>query len=210
MSRNEPTVFPGQKDVIETCPPVPQQHRVRSGNKKDIFEEGFVRLDTRTHDTSFTDCHIQDIEKLGADLDEAVQAVWPKRYDARYSQAHVLLLSWLDDDLGVEREIKGLRHVFRDIYKFTVHEYRIPSGKPDMSLKRTMCQFLSEFDEKETLLIVYYGGHARRGLQSNEGSLWFPYVCPFLEHLLKAAHLRDLVTEITSPPLYHPVVFNPC
>jgi hypothetical protein len=176
MSQIEPNHYPGQTNATKISRPDSQQHRVRSGDKKDIFEEGFVRLNPRTHDTSFTEYHIRDIEKLGADLNEAVQAAWPTRYNVRYSRAHVLMLSWEDDDLGVAREIKPLRHVFRDMYNFNVHEYQIPSVKPDLSLKGAMFQFLSEFDGNDTLLIIYYGGHARRGLQSNEGSLWFPYV----------------------------------
>jgi hypothetical protein len=46
-----------------------------------------------------------------------------------------------------------------------------------------MIEFL-EYESKDTLFIVYYAGHARRGLQSNEGSLWFPYVSSCRERFL--------------------------
>jgi hypothetical protein len=84
-------------------------------------------------------------------------------------------LFWKDDDLGVIREIKGLRHVFRDMYNFQVQEYQIPSLKPDRALKHRVSEFLNhqDIDGKDNLLILYYGGHARRALQSNEASLWF-------------------------------------
>jgi hypothetical protein len=127
---------------------------------------------SRTHDTSFTECHIRNIEKLGADLNDAVRAVWSKRHSIRYSQVHVLLLSWQADDLGVEAEIQPLRRVFEDRYHFSVQDYKIPSVKPDKALKKRIYDFLDE-DDKDTLLIVYYAGHARCALQSNEASLWF-------------------------------------
>jgi hypothetical protein len=58
------------------------------------------------------------------------------------------------------------------MYKFQVQEYQIPSSKPDKALKRRVSDFL-DIDSKDNLLIIYYGGHARRALQSNEASLWF-------------------------------------
>lgn len=140
--------------------------------KDNVLEEGFIRLPPRTHDISFTEGHA-DIQKLGNDLNAAVQAAWPKRHHVRYSQVHALLLSWVDDDLGVAPEIRGLRNVFKELYNFDVQEYQIPSLKPDRALKRRVNDFL-DFDCKDDLLIVYYGGHARRALQSNEAPLWCP------------------------------------
>ena len=156
-----------------TSPPEPQRRRAQCGESTDVFEEGFIRLAPRTHDVAFTESH-STIQELGSDLNEAVQAAWPKRHDMPYSRVHVLLLSWIDDDLGVSEEIRGLRHVFRGLYHFDVHEYEIPSAKPDLSLKGKMFRFLTEFDGGDKLLIVYYGGHAKRARQSNEGSLWIP------------------------------------
>ena len=87
----------------------------------------------------------------------------------------MLLLSWKKDDLGVAKEIKALRHVFQDRYQFKVQEYEIPSSKPDGALKRRISDFM-DLDAKNTLLILYYGGHARRTIQSSEASLWFASV----------------------------------
>ena len=126
----------------------------------------------RVQDTSFTECHIRDIERLGADLNEAVQAAWPKRHSIRYLQVYVLLLSWEADDLNVDQEIEPLRAVLVDRYHFSVQHYKIPGVKPDKALKKRIYDFLEE-DDKDTLLIVYYAGHARSALQSNEASLWF-------------------------------------
>lgn len=58
---------------------------------------------------------------------------------------------------------------------FTANRYKIPSDKPDKSLKRRVSEFL-DHDDKYTLLIVYYAGHARCAMQANEAPLWFAYV----------------------------------
>jgi len=103
-----------------------------------------------------------------------VKAAWPKRHGTKYPQVHVLLLLWEADDLGVKEEIKTLRHVFRDRFNFEIQSYEIPSTKPDKALKRRIFDFL-DFDKNDKLLIVYYGGHARMGLHSNDSPIWFAY-----------------------------------
>lgn len=138
--------------------------------QRDVVQKEFIQLYTRTHDISNIDAHVPTIESVAADIDDAVQAVWPKRHEIRYSKAHVLLLSWADDDLGAEREIKDLKNVFEIRYRFQVEEYRIPSDKPIKNVHQRIDRF-TDFDGKDTLLLVYYAGHA---MQSNEGSLWFP------------------------------------
>ncbi|KAG0645504.1 hypothetical protein D0Z07_8738 [Hyphodiscus hymeniophilus] len=134
----------------------------------------FVHLTPRTHDISLTGAHVPSIDQVAADINYAVQAVWPKRHEIRYSKAQVLLLSWEDDDLGVKEEIIDLRHVFENFYRFDVEEHKIPSEKPDKNVKRKVLEFLNK-DGDDTLLVVYYAGHARSGEQSNEGSIWFAH-----------------------------------
>jgi len=138
-----------------------------------VIEDGFVRLSPRTHDISFTEDHLADIDEVAAHMRAAVKAGWAKRHQMRYSKAYVLLLSWEEDDLGVHTEINELRDVFEDMYHFEVQEYNIPSTKPIRSVMNRVKEFL-DLESKETLLIVYYAGHAKRGRQSNEASIWFP------------------------------------
>jgi hypothetical protein len=88
-----------------------------------MIEDGFIRPTPRTRDISRIGSHIPSIQHVVADINDAVQAAWPKRHDIRYSKAHVLLLSWEDDDLGVEEEIKDLRRVFEKRYKCQVEEH---------------------------------------------------------------------------------------
>lgn len=126
----------------------------------------------RTHDISHSSSHVPSIEHVVNDINDAVKAVWPRRHDIRYSKAHVLLLSWEENDLlGVDDEIIELRRAF-ELYRYKVWQHKIPSAKPTRDIQRRMEEFL-EFDGKDTLLVVYYGGHARSGEHSSEGSIWF-------------------------------------
>ena len=140
-----------------------------------MVEAGFVRpsprTPPRTHDISFTSDHVPDIRHVAAHLNEAVQAVWAKRHEIRYSKVCVLLLSWEDDDLGVQIEINELRDVFIGRYHFEVQEYKIPSTKPNRNAINRVKELL-DLESKDNLLIVYYAGHAKRGRQSNEASIW--------------------------------------
>lgn len=130
---------------------------------------GFIQLNT--HDTSFVNEHIPSIEKFGQDLQVAIHAAWPTRRGSRYEEAHVLLLSWEDDNLGVEREIRRLKHVFSVLYRFDVQEFRIPSKTPGKATTSRVSDFL-ENDSPSSLLIVYYAGHARLSNQTNEPPIW--------------------------------------
>jgi hypothetical protein len=56
-----------------------------------------------------------------------------------------------------------------------VETYNIPEARPEKALNRCILEFL-DYDEEngdETLLIVYYAGHARRIYDSNEPPIWF-------------------------------------
>jgi len=141
----------------------------------DVFANGIIHLLSKTHDVSLAEEHITSIKHLAADLEEAVKAVWPRRQGIRYTQVHVLLIRWEDDDLGVLSEIQELKHVFKDIYNYNVETYDIPNTRPQRTLNQRIQEFL-QYDEEngnETLLIVYYGGHARRVHDSNEPPIWF-------------------------------------
>ena len=112
------------------------------------------------------------MEQLVTDLNDAMQAAWPKRGQIRYSRVLVLLLSWEDDDLGVRTEINSLQNVFRERYHFEVTTFEIPSLKPNMEIHKCVMKYL-DIDTKDTLRIVYYGGHGRGVQYSTESSIWF-------------------------------------
>lgn len=78
----------------------------------------------------------------------------------RYKEAHVLLLSWKDNDLGVIDEVQDLQGVFEESYQYTsVERWAIPSLKPHTKLEERLYDFKKEHSSIENLLIVYYAGH---------------------------------------------------
>ncbi|KAE9369796.1 hypothetical protein N431DRAFT_443421 [Stipitochalara longipes BDJ] len=142
----------------------------QSGEKsEELSRNGFIQLNT--HDTSFTGEHIPKIETFAQDLQAAVNAIWPSRGQGRYTEVHVLLLSWGDDSLGVETEVQRLGKVFSNLYRFDVKEFKIPSKTPGKATTAEVSKFL-EHDQPDNLLIVYYAGHARLSHQANDPPIW--------------------------------------
>ena len=88
----------------------------------------------RTHDISNAAYHVKDVKALGKILTDAGNAAFPNRGRSRYKEAHVLLLSWEDDDLGVFEEVTELQDVFRHYYRFETEEWKIPSKRPHNTL----------------------------------------------------------------------------
>jgi hypothetical protein len=62
--------------------------------------------------------------------------------------------------LQVEWELNDLAKVFRD-YKFNTETWLIPTKSPLMKIMAKALQFVGDYESEDTLLIVYYGGHAR-------------------------------------------------
>jgi hypothetical protein len=79
----------------------------------ELEANGFIKLNT--HDVSFVEEHISSIEKFADDLQIAINAAWLTRKKSQYQDVHVLMLSWEDDNLGVEQEIKRLGYVFGNL-----------------------------------------------------------------------------------------------
>jgi hypothetical protein len=71
-----------------------------------------------------------------------------------------LLLRWEEDELQVEWELNDLAKVLRD-YKFNTETWLIPTESPLMKMMAKALQFVGDYESEDTLLIFYYGGHAR-------------------------------------------------
>jgi hypothetical protein len=83
-----------------------------------------------------------------------------RRYSASpYTAVNVLLLSWEDDDLGVATEIAELDKVLRNVYRYSVELWTIPSKKSHNELGDRLRDFTKKYENEDSLLIVYYGGH---------------------------------------------------
>lgn len=72
----------------------------------------------------------------------------------------MLLLRWEEDELQVEWELNDLAKVFR-AYKFNTETWLIPTESPYMKMMGKALQFVGDYQSEDTLLIVYYGGHAK-------------------------------------------------
>jgi len=87
------------------------------------------------------------------------------------------LLSWLDDDLGVEDEILALKNVFQMRYQFPdVIDYRIPSQNSENSINQQICQFKRGAVGRDVLLIVYYAGHGSVEPNFDNNGIGSPYM----------------------------------
>ena len=80
-----------------------------------------------------------------------------------YTQVHVLLIAWADNDLGdVEAEISDLRKVFEEDYKYTsISFFPIPvDGSQRRLLNAEISSFVKDQSQRnDSLIIVYYAGH---------------------------------------------------
>ena len=153
----------------ENIPYQPDPESDVTTERGDLQENGFIKLNT--HDTSFVEEHIPNIEQFAEDLQIAINAAWPTRHSSRYGEVYVMLLSWEDDNLGVEKEIRRLGYVFSNLYRFDVQQFKIPRKTPGRATSSRISTFL-ENDDSSNLLIVYYGGHAQLGHQSTEPPIW--------------------------------------
>lgn len=135
----------------------------------ELTSHGFVKLNT--HDSSSAEHHVSGIETFADDLQSAIAAAWPMRRSSRYERAHVLLLCWENDNLGVHREVGHLQHVFSNLYRFDVQTFKIPPKTAGKATTTRILTFL-ETDGPETLFIVYYAGHARLSHRSSEPPIW--------------------------------------
>lgn len=135
----------------------------------ELSSNGFIKLNT--HDVSFVEEHVPGIERFAKDLQSAINAAWPTRRKSRYEKAHVLLLSWEDDNLGVYQEMHRLEYVFTNLYRFDVQSFKIPRKTAGKATTLRIGSFLED-DGRDTLFVVYYAGHARLSHRSSEPPIW--------------------------------------
>ena len=114
----------------------------------------------RTHDICSSSYHIKELAAFGESLINATVRAFPKEWmTSRYKEVHAPLLSWEEDNLGVKEEIFELEIVLKQGYKDETEHWRIPSARSHNSLAKRLSNFLDLYEKKDSLLIVYYGGH---------------------------------------------------
>lgn len=78
----------------------------------------------------------------------------------QYTKVHVLLLSWLDDDVDTDQELQQLTEQWRTQFNFTTEIWWLPSEQPGYALDCKIGKVEANLRGEGSLLIVYYGGHA--------------------------------------------------
>ena len=75
------------------------------------------------------------------------------------------------DDLHTGGEVDDLEAVFKDLFRYTVVKKQLVAGKhdPQLQVSKILIDFVMDFDDESTLLIVYYAGHGMRGKKDKEG-----------------------------------------
>jgi hypothetical protein len=95
------------------------------------------------------------------------QGVWENVWEgvgttaSSRKQAAVLMISWDDDldDLNTAAEVDALSEVFEKKFNYPVMKKRLTAEKrPDHQLAKHLADFVFEFDNDSTLLIIYYAG----------------------------------------------------
>ncbi|KAH7310070.1 hypothetical protein BKA65DRAFT_543427 [Rhexocercosporidium sp. MPI-PUGE-AT-0058] len=113
-----------------------------------------------THSTSRARYHMKDIGEFAEALEISANRALPNRGLTRYKDVEVLLLRWEEDELEVEWELNDLAKVFGD-YGFTTETWLIPTKSPLRKMMAKALEFIDDHESADTLLIVYYGGHAK-------------------------------------------------
>lgn len=97
------TARPRLGNKVSTQPPTFRERELYC-RENDTLVDGFIHL-TENSRCIAAEQHISTIARLAEDLQASVQAVWPRRYDFRYSHVEVLMISRAGDDLGVGKEV---------------------------------------------------------------------------------------------------------
>jgi hypothetical protein len=80
-----------------------------------------------------------------------------------YTKAEALMICWnqkgkTQDKFREQRDKLGYE---LEGYNFGVQKFEIDSVKPHQTLDQRLQEFL-QYDDRETLLIIYYGGHGEK------------------------------------------------
>ena len=77
-----------------------------------------------------------------------------------YEDVHVLILSWEESNDAVAKQLLDLKSVFEKYYNYDAEHWMIPPKNAHRELSKKINTDVDSCDNEETLLIVYYGGHA--------------------------------------------------
>ncbi|KAI1180154.1 hypothetical protein F4777DRAFT_531202 [Nemania sp. FL0916] len=123
---------------------------------------GDSKAPSATHDISRVNYHVKRLPDFAKALEDSAVRAFPNRGGSqRYRDVFVLLLHWDSDDLFVLPELEDLQKCFQRDYNFETEMFTIPSSNAHLDLMLKIGALIKEHESPDTLLIVYYGGHAR-------------------------------------------------
>lgn len=67
-------------------------------------------------------------------------------------------------------ELEDLEVCLRENYNFETDVFAIPSDNPHLDLMLKIGDMIKKYESEDTLLVVYYGGHAR--IDESRQSTW--------------------------------------
>ncbi|KAJ2987117.1 hypothetical protein NUW58_g2778 [Xylaria curta] len=115
-----------------------------------------------THDISRVNYHVKRLPDFAKALEDSAARAFPNRGSSqRYRKVYVLLLHWDSDDLFVLPELEDLEICLQQDYNFETERFTIPSSNAHLDLMLKIGAMIKDHESTDTLLIVYYGGHAR-------------------------------------------------
>ena len=76
-----------------------------------------------------------------------------------------------DCKLTFGNQVVKLRLLFENEFHFKTVHFEIPSQRWETALHKAVADFCYEYDSPEDLAIVYYGGHAYTGTETNHFKL---------------------------------------
>ncbi|KAF7533891.1 hypothetical protein G7054_g6701 [Neopestalotiopsis clavispora] len=130
-----------------------------------------------THNHVIADCHLKNFNHvLNAfkstdpwhQAAERLSTCHPSGH--KYASLHALLLSWQEDDLGVDEEVDKLGFVLLDQYEFDVQYWKIPVKRSTFELTQRVLNWTAEYEGEDELLLVYYAGHG--WMDSSRQAIW--------------------------------------
>ncbi|KAK3616679.1 hypothetical protein LTR22_026986 [Elasticomyces elasticus] len=121
-----------------------------------------------------TTAYLKDITQFVDVVARNLESVVFPRPQHRYAAGvHVLLISWADDDLKSENDLKRLQKIFIKTYGYTAEHYKIPSENlPEWELEFQLMKTRKQYGmESDSLLIIVYGGHGAIR-ERDQHSIW--------------------------------------
>ncbi|KAK0624106.1 hypothetical protein B0T14DRAFT_428332 [Immersiella caudata] len=126
-----------------------------------------------THDTTSASFCLPDFSTFLAHITDATKAAWLEKPHIEYKKVKVLMMSWENDDLEVETEMKPLASVFQGLYQFDTETWRIPLKRSGAELSRKIANVVRTEGQQGNLIIFYYGGHAKANEHVAGRPIWF-------------------------------------